>query len=320
MPLMRIALFLIASSSFGQVPALVPRLVMTGENVGATFWLSAPYIAVVNVRSADWLGSEVEVTPPKSMIVRLVRINGEIENVIKGDLSAGPVQFYFFANVPSEHGFTTVKYWLDSGRRYIVFLRKDGEVLRTMADVAPPELKILSGRHRDATSSREGPIDPGMAILYYSLTPTNNYDEGFAGYIPLAEASIRKFVATADIVRSLRALLEHPDRAIRDEACLTIAGRFRYVDPCLPQLLTSTDPSIQRQAKFWMQGRRESNAEIISLLRGDPISLSTSGKVDDLAADIEVFTWDENPAVRQQACATLRRLFPVEKFANCMSP
>ena len=147
MPLISlIALFAVGLSA--QTPRLTPRIIMPGEAPGALFWLSAPYIVVVKIQGAEWLGPALEVTPPEKTVVRLVGVDGEIENVIQGDIPVGRVRFYFFANTLSSGGFTTVKYWLAPGRRYVAFLRRDGGVVRTMADVAPPEIAIFSGRHR----------------------------------------------------------------------------------------------------------------------------------------------------------------------------
>jgi hypothetical protein len=318
MPL-RIATFLVTASLFAQIPHLTPRVIMPGDSVGPSFWLLAPQIIVVSVKSANWLGPAIEITPPQRAVVRLVRVDGEVENIIQGELPKGPIQFYFFANTTSKDGYTTIKYWLTPGRRYVVFLREEAGVLRTMADLAPPKIQVLSGRH-DQIATGKSPSDLGRAILHIALTPTGDYDKVFASGIQQTVSSILEFVAPSDLARSLRILLTHPDRAIQDQACLTIAREFRYRDPCLPKLLNANDPAIQQQARLWMQGRQESGHELLTLLRDNPLALSASGKVEDLASDLETFTWDWDAEVRKQACATLRRLFPAGRPTNCTTP
>jgi hypothetical protein len=314
-----LGVLLLSALASAQVPHLYPRILLPGEAVGSSFWLMSPVIAVVKVQHAAWLGPEIEISPPKQTVVRLVRVDAEIENVIQGGLSKGHVQFYFFTNTPSSHCCKTVLYWLEPGGRYVVFLREDGDVLRTMSDVDEPTVRILSGLHDRIEVPGADPRrhDPGRVILNAALAPTPDYEKGFAQGLEHTYSVTAPFVGPADSARLLRNLLTHPDASIRAQACLTLARHFRYRDPCLPELLSSQDVAIQGQANLWMRGRRESTDELVRALKENPISLSVSEKLAYLPGELELFTLDWDSEVRHQACETLHRLFPSRRFQGC---
>lgn len=311
-------MFLLSTAS-AQIPNLQPRVLLPEEAVGSSFWLYAPDIAVVHVSGAELLGREIEVTPPQKTVVRLVRIDGEVENVIRGELPKGRVRFYFFVNVPSKNGYSTPRYWLRTGSRYIVFLREDGGYLRTMADVTAPEIPVLTGPHDQLVAPGDGslPPDPRMEILVATLVPTAEYDPAFAATIPRTESVIREFVRPVDTALVLRGLLAHPDPDIQAQACLVLARRFRYRDPCLLKLIESKDERVRGQAGIWMTGRTEGGKELLRALKEDPLSLSISREVEDLPGEIGLLTFDWDPEVRHQACMTLHLLSPADETAWC---
>ena len=105
-----IGIMLIPIIMVAQDPHLYPRIVLPGDGVGAAFWLLAPQIALVRIQRAEWTGPDLEITPPQKMVVRLVRVDAVVENVIRGDVEEGPRRFYFFA----EH---SVVQWLPHGPR-----------------------------------------------------------------------------------------------------------------------------------------------------------------------------------------------------------
>lgn len=294
-------------------PRLIPRIILPEEPVPSSFWLGAPKIAVVKIRSADWLGSEIEVTPPQKLVVRLVRITAEVELVIKGEMGKGAVQFYFFTNTLSENGYTTIRYWLDSGYRYVVFLREDGGVLRTMVDVGEMELRVRSGN----PGSIHLPADSGMAVASVLLTPGRDYEAGFPTNIGHTLAVIEPLAPPAYLVSLLRALLAHPNRGVREQACLALSRTYPYRDACLNELLGSIDEPVRRQAADMVASQRRNEPQLLRALEEDPVSLSVSGNVKDLAGDLGLFSLDHDLEVRTLACRALTRLFPRTSPGNC---
>ncbi len=314
-----LAILLLAGNTWAQIPSLHPRVVLPGEAVGDSFWLLAPSIVVVKVDTAEWVGPEIEITPPQSLVVRLVRVSADVETVIQGQLPKAPIRFYFFANTLSRNGYHTVFEWCEPGKRYLVFLKEDGEVLRTMADVAGLNIRIWSGRHDDVPGSaaQPGGHDPRTAIAYLALSPSADVEEGFAVNIERVCGRISQFAPPSEMALLLRKLLSHRNPEVRAQACLTLSRSFSYRDPCLPELVHSTDKLTRGQAGIWL-GMKSSADALVNALKEDPFSLSISGRVGDLPGDLELFTFDSDVAVRRQACDTLARLFPSRQFPNCL--
>jgi hypothetical protein len=322
MQLSKIGLIFIQAILLGQTPQVLPRVLLPGEDVGSYFWLQSPIIAIVKVNNANWMGSEIQVTPADKLAVRLVRVIADVEYVIKGQIEKGTVQFYFFANTLSYDGRRTVASWLDPGKRYIIFLRKDGDVLRTMTDVAVLHLRILSGRHDRLPSSLENHIsaNSGTAIAEMALSPTADHEQGFADHIDLTQSELRRFLPPADIAVLLRKLLVSPETDIRTKACLALLNSFQYRDPCVQRLIKSRDVVISPQDALTIRGKKDIGNDLAIVLRDNPLSLSIRGKVEELSGDLELFTYDLDAEVRKQACETLQRLFPLSTFSRCAAP
>lgn len=317
-----IGLFAVSVVAWAQLPHIYPRVLLPGDAVGDSFWLSAPNIAVVRIEAAGWTGPEIEITPPQKIVVRLVSVTADVENVIRGGLPKGRIQFYLFANTLSANGYHTVLAWMEAGARYIVFLREDGGILRTLADVGGGNIRTWSGRHDSIPTSQSQPAgeDPGTSIALLALVPSTDFDKGFAANIQRTSDAVSQFAPPKEIVLLLRNLLANRDADVRAQACLTLSRNFSYQDPCLPKLLQSTDGEILQQATIWSRKRSRTQAgtqALLKSLREAPLSLSISGRVRDLPGDLELFTLDSDPAVRQQACDTLGRLFPSRDFPNC---
>jgi len=303
-----------------QPPRLQPRVILPGEGVGSQFWLLAPDIAIVTVSQAERLGPSIEVTPSQNLSVQMVMIDAEVEIVIQGDLATGPLRFYFFTNtLTPDVGYTTPLSWFDPGKRYVVFLRQDGGVLRTMADLTEPNIRIRSG-HRVTLPMpplRPSRNDPATVIASVALTPAADYEKDFASSIEDTFGRLLIITNPGKIAPFLRELLAHPDPAIRQRACLSLATNFSYRDPCLLKLLDSEYPAVKQQANIWMARKRGSEQRLLRTLQQAPTTLSVSGKIEDLAGDLELFTFDWDSGVRQQACDTLHDLFASRRFPNC---
>lgn len=305
-----------------QLPHLQPRVILPGESVAGTFWLTAPDIVVATVISAERAGPDVEITPGK-LKVHLVGVKAGIENVIEGNLSRGLVRFYFFTNTltPNE-GYTTPLSWFEPGKRYVLFLRRDGSVLRTMADLTEPNIRIWSGHHDQNMTSfnQSGRPNLGVAIAGLALTPPTDREKGFAVDIDDIFNRLLLIASPSELALFIKKLLSYPDQEIQERACLALSVHFSYTDPCFDTLLESANPVIKQQAAIWAPRKHANRSRLRKALRENPISLSISGKVEDLASDLELFTFDSDVGVRQQACDTVHRLFPSTDFSNCAMP
>ena len=303
----------------GQAPPLRPRVILPGEGVGGPFWLGAPEIAIVTIENASFLASDYPM-PPGRLVLRLVAVDARVENSIQGVLRKGPIRFYFFTNsVAPGSIYPILLMWFDPGARYVVFLREDGGILRTMADLHDPHIKIHSGRH-DALplSLDDAPRrDPGAVIAAAALTPSADHVEGFAPGIGDTFGRLLSVVPGGYIARLLRALLTSPDEATREWACVTLSFHFSYRDPCFASLLNSKDPDVRQRANVLAPAKRASPQRLLSELSIAPDSIYAPEISGDIADQLELYTFDRDFAVSRQACVALRRIFPSRGFPQC---
>lgn len=304
----------------GQPPVLRPRVILPGEGVGRAFWLNAPKIAIVTIEKAAWLGPDYPITPGK-LVLRLVAVDATVENLIQGELREGPIRFYFFTNsVTAGDAYATVQTWFDAGSRYVVFLREDGGILRTMADLTQPNIKIRSGRHdKLPLSLKDAPRgDPGAVIAAAALTPATDHVNGFAESITDSFGQLVSVAPYGYVGRLLRALLANSDQATRESACLALSFHYSYRDPCFESLSDSKDPEIRQRASVLAPAKRASPQRLVSALSVAPDSITAPEVVEAVADELELYTFDRDVSVSRQACRALSRIFPSRKFPRCI--
>ena len=284
---------------------LVPRLILQGEPVGNEFWLAAPYIAAVRMIRSDLQGPREPMFPGGPNSLQLIKFEAEVENQIRGDLGARTITFFFYANLE-----TSPDYYLYPGRRYIVALRREGRVLRSWADATQLRIEIHSGVH----SQRDLPVDqgPGVTIAYILLTPGSNCDfEGFANSLP---APVDAYAAPGYVKRRLELLQSHVNSSIRESACFTAASMFWYQPKCLVELSSSSDPRVREAA---MSRLTDTDVDLKARLETNPFQFLPRDWSDYMWQRFEIFTEDRRPAVREAACALLKRLGRPQTATNC---
>jgi hypothetical protein len=280
------------------------------------FWLSASQIGVVRVATADWIGPELEMVPPRHTVVRLVRVNGQAEYWIKGTVPAKALTFYFFTNVPTTTGFRSPRSWMEPGQRYIVFLREDGEVLRTMADMEQLQIQVHSGDHSQGSFSSDASL--GIRIAALLLTPGENYDSAtFARHIGLDLLNVRTIAPAKNLVALLSGLLKNRDDRVRTAACFALAKEYPSQDSCLVDLANAPDDGQRQRARELLALHDRNTPELIKRLAEYPSTLSINGKTEDLGDDLELFTNHRNAEVRAGACRALEHCFPARQVSQC---
>ena len=302
------------------IPPLQPRIILPGEGVTSSFWLWAPKILVVRITSVQEVGPDIVITPPQKLVVHLVAVDADVESVVAGEQAKGPIRFYFFTNtlIPNV-GYTTPLSWFETGGRYLAFLREDGGVHRTMADLTEPNIRVRGGQRVGYTAPVDHRVqaDLGMVLATIALTPATGYGPDFASSIEDTFNRLLLLTTPAKIAPLLQRLTTHPDKDVRQNACLAISVHFSYTDPCLEKLSASSTGVISQQASRYASFKRAGKTALLRDLREDPLSLSSSGRVEDLASGLELFTFDVDVAIRTQACESLRRLFPAREFTRC---
>ena len=293
---------LVAVTGCRRAPELTPRLILQGEPVGSEFWLDAPDVLVVKILRADLEGAMRPIYPGGPKSLQLVKFTANVENALKGDLPEQTVSFFFFVNVDLKP-----RYYLDTGKRYIVSLRGEGGVLRSFADASQLKIEVHSGSHRQ----EDLPLDLGLeaTIAYILLTPGAGFDpaafENFLGWPPYGEPGY--------INQRLKELMSHPDRSVREQACIKSAEMFWHRPGCLKGCLDSPEPSVRRAAEGFLHG---DDVNLLGLLQNNPSSLFPEPR-NYIVQMFEIYTEDIRPEVRQAACGFLRTAAPAEALKYC---
>ena len=288
-----------------KTPELIPRLILQGEDVGEGFWLGAPLILVVRITQADQVGPRKPIVPHGPQVLQLVRFRAEVENVLEGELRERLISFYFVVKVNQ-----ATTYYLDPGKRYVVSLRREGGILRSWADATQLRIWIHSGRHQ------EGGLPRGLKIRdtieYVLLTPGEECDlRDFAENLdwwPFVDAD------PGYIHHRLNLLEAHPDRAIRDAACLASASLFRYRPNCLSLAVGSPDGRVRETAQKLL---RSDDSNLSSVLRKGPFALFPAAWTQYMSDTFEIYNEDLRPEVRNAACRAERVLSPQEAHESC---
>jgi hypothetical protein len=295
---------IVAFASCRTAPQLIPRLILQGEDVGGEFWLQAPYIAVVKVIRAGLEGPPQAIFRGGPKNLQPVRFDVNVENVIKGDLREGAISFIFIIKTDQNQD-----YYLRPGRRYIVSLRREANVLRSWADGTQLKIWVHSGSHRQQNLPLER--GPSITIAYILLTPGGDADlEEFRNSLGWPPNS---YGEPHYVHERLRELQLHPNRAVRDSACLSTASMFWYRPPCLAQVAESPDSHLQAAAKNFLGD----DVNLLGRLRSNPFFLSPEPWTEYTLQMLEAFTDDMRPEVRKAACAYLRNVAPLRVVEAC---
>jgi hypothetical protein len=293
-----------------------------GARVSSEFFLTAPHVAVVRVHSLELLGREFPLRPGGS-VLRLVRINADVETVISGNLRPGAITFY---------GFAGSKEFRIYAARYVVFLREEAGVLRTMADPDGREIQVHTGWHDSSdlpdprsTAARIMPCvheelgagDPiGMRVAYVLLTPGKDFNpQLLAEYLFIDVGRLLSNAPAQYVVWLLRQLQTSSEKTVRDAACIALAEYFPGADVCLTDLLNRADPTSRKRANELLNIHDRNAPTLIASLKSSPALLSRD--TVDLAAKLQTLASHRDQQVRSLACRNLRNFFPACSFAEC---
>lgn len=286
---------------------LHPRILRQTEPVSSGFWLSAPHVLVITIRTAV-LKTSYESPQDKQAVLQLVEFTADVENVISGQPVGREVRFYFFVD-PSQRP----RYWLSPKQRYIVSLRRDGKVLRSMADVKQLAIPVHSGRHEQATLPSDA--SPGRKIAYLLLTPGIDCDiSRFIQHLALWE--LDDYAPEQYVFLLMKRLQTHSDRRLRDAACLATAKGFWFRPSCLSSCLASPDADVRQSAER-LVNEEDDKLQLIDRLERDPLSLLPPRFKASIETKLEVYVEDMRPEVRRLACVNLRRMFPQREIPRC---
>ena len=146
-----------------------------------------------------------------------------VDNVIAGAAVGDKIRFFFYVDPQQKP-----RYYPESGRSYIIALRRENGVLRSMADVTQLAIRVYSGKHEQDQIPVE--LGPGAAIAYILLTLGKGVDLALFSRNLSASVYGADYYATSGYVAELLGKLEaHSDRGVSQRACLATSGYGQIV-------------------------------------------------------------------------------------------
>ena len=285
---------------------------------------SVPVIVVGFVEENRIVVSRVAARRYKGVYLDLHEVRCKRENSLKGGLIEKEFTFAYFSDgrYPEAQPNPLYKrsFKADPGERYLFFLTRDGDVLRSIGDVGEFSIPINSGRH---VESRIEPGDISQLIAKILLAPGDGADlDRMAQTLPAASQAVESWGSRLIAAQLLRRLLVMGE-PLRSMACGVLVERFRGQIDCLEAIADDPDEpaSIRSEAA---KESREKSALREQFLEGlkDPAERSFADFAGDsrhrMREELEMFLLNEKDRVQhERVCTALKRYFPWEAEPKC---
>jgi len=180
------------------------------------FLRTAPIVLLATVVHNDPIRQPKEASRIRSYRVQLRKVVARVEEELRRDLgdfpklAGGNVEFYYYAATePSAYQpFHKFFYQADQGGRYLFFLMRHGDLLRSVGDVGSYSIPVFSGRLRPPSNE---PNSYGARISEILLSIGEGFDEEKLAASLWRARGIAERVGSRDAtIRLLKELLKGP--------------------------------------------------------------------------------------------------------------
>ena len=171
----------------------------------------------------------------KRWILRLVKADVIVENVLKGDVRQPKLTFYYYY---PEYGFSLPSVNLIAPYdRAIFFLERDHNAFRSVNDVYASCIHLATGSHPGLNVGQQK--TPEQAITEACILPGSKGDmdkQRWPLWIAQGASVGERLIGAERTIELLRSLERYPDYRVRNEACLAASGLSPKKLPCLDKL------------------------------------------------------------------------------------
>jgi hypothetical protein len=218
--------------------ACTPNLVPSVKQMRFPEYVQRSSVVVIGKVSSVGFTRRLAKTPDeRKMVVRLVKADVLIENVLKGDVHGRNMAFYFY--YPA-YGFSLPSLNIIGPHdRAILFLRWDHGALRSVNDVYESCIHLATGSHPDLKVGPQKTVE--QAITEACILPGSKGDLNRQSWPYLIEHGAHvgeELIGSQRTVELLNSLLNYPDYRVKTEACLAAANLSPTKPSCLYQLQT----------------------------------------------------------------------------------
>ncbi len=281
-------------------------------------------IVVGTVRAVRIVGSGIPARKAPDLLLDRMRVDVDVETVLRGDWHAPQLQFDFFAYSGKNRGGYDgpSPYRVEPGDRSVFFLTPDSGQLRSVADVRGGySLRVWSGMHKDFKRSES----PGEAVTIDGRAVGNDIsaillelgdgpDEGaMADALGTAAFVSDELASRKATVSRLRQLFSRAqDRSLKISACKLLSEQYAGQSGCLYELQNDLSfPSSERERVREILSKRKTwDARLKQELRTQPMYAFHIDSVVVVRDELELLMADPDPELRRLACDVLRQNFP----------
>lgn len=322
-----VALFSLTHWSCQRRPVLVDTLGTLIDNGHFSYWNDprklAPFIIVASVDENRVVAKHVEAARYAGLYLDLHQVRCKRENSLRGSLPDPEVTFYYFADGRYPDSKPNPRYKqlfkADPGRRYLFFLTRDRDVLRSIGDVGDYSIPVATGTRPEATTQDE---DIGKRISEILLTPAKGADfDMMAGmvsaYSRIADVWDSRLHAV-QLLRRLTALSE----PIRSQACGVLVESYYGQEDCLSEIVEDARESVEnRQTASRLLKEKNTHLQRVIASLKDPASQAYLDYAGDsrrrIREELQTLLFSSNPTLRERTCTALKRYYPYDVDPRC---
>ena len=180
-------------------------------------------------------------TPIPGKCLFLTRANVAVESVLRGDVGADSLAYYYFDTWCATSGPVDLP---RSGTRSIFFLRKDGGHWRPIGDYWRNRIPVLSGRHARNAFSGE-PIGEAIAKVLLTTGEDCRPDELVEALSTTPRFAAVGLLGAERTSQLMEPLLNYPDAHLRVAACAAITESLG-AHPCAKDLVVPYLDRLER--------------------------------------------------------------------------
>jgi hypothetical protein len=308
-------------------PALVDTLGTLIDDSSLSSWSDprqfAPIIVVAAVQENRVIAKHVEAARYQGLYLDLHVVRCKRENSLKGSLTGPELRFFYFADGRYPDSKPNPRYkrlfQAEPGSRYLFFLTRDRDVMRSIGDVGDYSILVATGIHPEG-SSKDG--DTGRLISEVLLSPGNgaNLDlmaKKLLDYSTVASTWGSRLL-TVQLLRHLTTLPE----PVRSQACGVLVSAYIGQDDCLQAIADDSNESPQNRQTA-LQLMKEQSAFRPRLLGSleDPATLAYLDFDGDsrrrLREELQTVLLGHDAVLHERVCTALKRYYPYDAEPKC---
>lgn len=300
----------------------IPKLEIRADSPASTRELisKSPLIVVGRAVAVTTVGPEVRSTDRHEYPLRLERITVQVENILRGTYRSQEMVFYRYG-WSADHPMVGPWGLIYPGQRNVFFVDVEDGTLRSIIDLYPAQIEVLSGVHSELGLSAKNGAEQSIAEIL--LTPGENLNaDAFSRGLSATSVVAMNLIGRTGTLYLLKALLLSRHAVIREQACLAIADKFYGQGQCLSELTSAHAPEHTRVvARTALRQNLLREAAFCETFAKNPFEWvaheAGTTRPDAVFDVLQMLTLHSDPRVRQRACELIVQRFPSRHASSC---